>query len=306
MKYIVYKTTNLINGKIYIGVHRTNPDIFDGYIGCGMYSKGNQKNRKGFPEAVRKYGYSNFKRETLFEYPDSQQGMIQAYQKESEIVTLEFIKRSDNYNLTVGGKWTVYNNLKKKISQYTLDGKFIRTWESITEAEQSLGLTSINQALKGNSKYCGNYQWRFYSDESDIDPVTPKEKTIYQFDLKGNLLKCWKSITEASKEFENPVSAKTAIHNVCHNKTRQAYGYYWSFKCKFEYEPYDKGCRPVAKYNDEGIFLESYSSIKDAAEANNIGKSSNINAAISGKQKRCGGFRWRYYYGDKCNIAPLR
>lgn len=38
MKYIVYKTTNLVNDFIYIGVHKTdNPDIFDGYIGCGVY-----------------------------------------------------------------------------------------------------------------------------------------------------------------------------------------------------------------------------------------------------------------------------
>lgn len=43
MKYIVYLTKNLkskINGtnKIYIGVHKTeNPEIFDGYIGCGVY-----------------------------------------------------------------------------------------------------------------------------------------------------------------------------------------------------------------------------------------------------------------------------
>ena len=38
MKYIVYKTTNLINNYIYIGVHKTqDPNIFDSYIGCGVY-----------------------------------------------------------------------------------------------------------------------------------------------------------------------------------------------------------------------------------------------------------------------------
>ena len=50
MNYIVYKTTNKINGKIYVGVHRTNPDIFDGYIGCGVSKKDKKKNKKGFPE----------------------------------------------------------------------------------------------------------------------------------------------------------------------------------------------------------------------------------------------------------------
>ncbi|MGN0966104.1 MAG: hypothetical protein ACI4OP_00710 [Candidatus Coprovivens sp.] len=37
MAYIVYITINLCNGKFYIGVHRTNPEVFDGYIGCGIY-----------------------------------------------------------------------------------------------------------------------------------------------------------------------------------------------------------------------------------------------------------------------------
>lgn len=37
MKYIVYKTTNIVNQKIYIGVHQTlNPDKFDGYLGCDV------------------------------------------------------------------------------------------------------------------------------------------------------------------------------------------------------------------------------------------------------------------------------
>jgi len=37
MKYIVYQTTNLINGKIYIGVHKIKKKEDDGYLGCGVY-----------------------------------------------------------------------------------------------------------------------------------------------------------------------------------------------------------------------------------------------------------------------------
>lgn len=127
LKYIVYKTTNKINGKIYVGVHRTNPDIFDGYIGCGVSKKDRKKNQKGFAAAVRKYGYENFIRETLFEYPDTEIGREMAYDKEAEIVTIDFVKRSDTYNLTIGGKRSLTFTLSKCISQYSLDGLFIRT-----------------------------------------------------------------------------------------------------------------------------------------------------------------------------------
>lgn len=305
MKYIVYKTTNLINNKIYVGVHRTNPDINDGYIGCGVTKKDKKKYTKGFPKAVAKYGYENFKRETLFEYPDSEVGMKLAYAKEAEIVTIDFIKRKDTYNLTVGGKFTVYNVLKKEISQYTLEGKFIRTWDSIKEAEEMLNLNSISNVLRGVTKYCGNFQWRYYSgDESDIESVQTKEKSIYQFDLQGNLLKRWSSITEASKEFSNSNSARVAISNNCLGKTNQSLGYFWSFKNKFELRV-NKSLSPVAKYNDNGEFIESYTSIKEAAEDNNIKSPSNITNAIKGYQKRCGGFRWRYFYGNTSNIKPI-
>jgi hypothetical protein len=37
LKYIFYITVNTVNGKFYFGVHHTNPDVFDGYIGNGIY-----------------------------------------------------------------------------------------------------------------------------------------------------------------------------------------------------------------------------------------------------------------------------
>lgn len=304
MNYIVYKTTNKVNGKIYVGVHYTNPAIDDGYRGCGVSKYDQKKEVKGFPQAIKKYGYENFIRETIEIFPDSEEGKSAAYKLEAEIVNEDFVKSNMTYNLTKGGKITIGDVNKKVISQYTIKGKFIRTWSSITEAEKSLGISNIYQVCIQHYKHSGGFQWRYYTDESDIDPVVPKEKSVYQFDLLGNLIKSWKSGAEASKQFNNPTAAKTAIHNVCKKITKQAYGYYWSYTNKFEYDPFKSGVA-VAKYNDAGEFIESYTSITEAAKQNNIKTPANINAAIRGSQKRCGGFRWRYFDGNTSNIKPL-
>ena len=306
MNYIVYKTTNLINGKIYVGIHKTDLDKEQTYIGCGVCKKDQKKKiKKGFPAAVHKYGYDNFKREILFIYPYNEEGLNQALHKEAEIVTEEFIKRPDTYNLVPGGVYGGSYIFRKKIAQYDLNGIFIRTWDSITIAESELNLTSIANVLAGNSKYAGQWQWRYYNnDDNNIDPVQTKEKSVYQFDLQGNLLKRYKSLSEAASQFENKKSARSAISQTCLGTHTQAYGYYWSFKNKFEPRK-DNHLSPVAKYNDFGEFLESYNSIKEAAECNNIKSPANIIASIRGSQKRCGGFRWRYFYGNTSNIKPL-
>lgn len=87
-KYIVYKTTNLVNSKFYIGVHRIGSSRKN-YLGSGLNLK----------KAIKKYGDHNFIRETLFEFPTSKE----AFEKEKEIVTIEFIKNNNCYNLSLGG-----------------------------------------------------------------------------------------------------------------------------------------------------------------------------------------------------------
>lgn len=86
--HIIYQTENLINGKIYIGSHKTN-DINDGYLGSGDRLK----------YAIRKYGKANFKRTVLF-FLGTSEAM---YAKERELVNEEFVKRDDTYNIIVGG-----------------------------------------------------------------------------------------------------------------------------------------------------------------------------------------------------------
>lgn len=101
--YIVYQVTNIVNNKIYIGVHKTkNPDIFDGYIGGGMYVNNPSsyaKPNSPYQYAMKKYGPSKFKRTTLKVFETAED----AYNLEAEIVNKDFIKRTDTYNSQLGG-----------------------------------------------------------------------------------------------------------------------------------------------------------------------------------------------------------
>jgi hypothetical protein len=88
----VYCTVNKVNGKVYVGATNGN-DL--NYIGSGTAFKG----------AVEKYGRENFVKAVLCEFYD----VKDAFAKEAEIVTEEFIKSKDNYNMIkggIGGTWT--------------------------------------------------------------------------------------------------------------------------------------------------------------------------------------------------------
>jgi len=89
MFYTVYKITNRVNNKIYIGKHRTK-DLNDKYMGSGklIYS------------AIKKYGKENFTKQVLFVY-DNEKEMNS---KEKELVNENFVKSRQSYNIALGGK----------------------------------------------------------------------------------------------------------------------------------------------------------------------------------------------------------
>ena len=88
MYYTIYKITNQINGKFYIGSHKTK-DLNDDYMGSGKYLR----------VAQEKYGIENFKKEILFIY-DNPDDM---FNKEKEIVSEDFLATENTYNLKQGG-----------------------------------------------------------------------------------------------------------------------------------------------------------------------------------------------------------
>ena len=89
MKYFyLYQITNLINGKIYVGVHKTS-SMEDGYMGSG----------KVILRAYEKYGIDNFTKVILETFDNSEL----MFAREKEVVTDEFLLREDTYNLRRGG-----------------------------------------------------------------------------------------------------------------------------------------------------------------------------------------------------------
>lgn len=94
MYFAVYKITNLLNGKPYIGAHKTD-NLDDAYTGSG----------NAINAAIKKYGIENFKKEILF-LCNSEEEM---YLKEAEIVDAAFVRTDKTYNETLGGRGGWYH-----------------------------------------------------------------------------------------------------------------------------------------------------------------------------------------------------
>lgn len=86
--HLVYKTTCIIDGKYYIGIHSTT-DIDDGYMGSGTILR----------NAIKKHGVKKFVREILFSFHTR----AELLRKEAELVNNDLLQDPLCYNLISGG-----------------------------------------------------------------------------------------------------------------------------------------------------------------------------------------------------------
>ena len=101
--YGIYKITNLLNGKMYIGQHTTS-NIDDGYMGSGIH----------IGRAIKKYGKENFRKEWLMFCEDEEE----LNYMERVYVDQSWVDRSDTYNLNLGGDYQhMSEQTRKKISE---------------------------------------------------------------------------------------------------------------------------------------------------------------------------------------------
>lgn len=285
--FIVYKTTCLVNNKIYIGVHETkNPDIFDGYIGSSIniynYRWALDHPKFPFHYAVIKYGINNFKRETLFQFTNKKE----AYEKEAEIVTEEFIKLDNNYNICVGGDSPKTKSYK--IYQFDYNGNFVREYDQIILAAKlnNIRYNAILYAIE-NKKGTHGFYW---STDAKIDITEYSYKKYlkyYIYDQQGNFIQEFKDV-ESIKQFLNNNSGNLSKSV----KTSIKISGYFITTTKLEklQITVTKVSEKLNRYTLDGKYIDSFNTIKEAKEKLNL-KLCNISKAIK-LGRSCNGYRW--------------
>ncbi len=237
---VIYCTTNLLNGRRYIGLDsKNNPN----YLGSG----------KAFKLAVKKYGRENFRKDILTHCKNIEELLTK---EEFYIRRLNAVESNKFYNIAEGGG----KYLTRPICQYDKQGNLLNCWDSIQAVEKELGYNNskITAVAKGNygRRTAYGFVWRYKDEPFDKYPTTPQLKVydyqkemlskrmtgegnpmygktgnnhprtnkIIQLTLEDIPIKVWTSITEAQNTLKiNNISA------VLCNKRNKAGGYKWKY-----------------------------------------------------------------------------
>ena len=221
MIYLIYITTNLTNGKKYIGSHLTS-NINDNYLGSGVILK----------KAIKKYGKSNFQREIIAQL-DNIDNM-----KELEEYYIEYYNAYNSnlfYNATKHAagitKCTWGDKISKSMIGHTFNlGKTQSQDTKNKISESNKGKTrskefKLNRSkrMSGNTCALGNK----LSLETRNLISKNKSKSIIQYSLNLDFIKEWYSTTEV---FNTLKIDGGGISNVLNGKRKTAGGFIWKFK----------------------------------------------------------------------------
>lgn len=246
--HYIYKITNKINKKVYIGQTINFKKRMNQHK-C-FYKK---KNVMLIDMAIRKYGVENF----TFE-------IIETTKKQEIADELEryYIKKYDckiknnkGYNLLDGGRKQQGSWNRKPINMYSLDGKYIKTYECariIEEEYPQYKEYRIKDTCVKKIKYKDKI-FRYYVGNTN-DIIVDKEilqnkhaKKVYQYDLDGNFIASYNSLKEAS---EKTNTYRPSISSCLNGTYQYANNYMWFYEKK-EKPTFDKS----RKNGNKGIII---------------------------------------------------
>lgn len=294
MSIAIYKITNLLNQKSYIGQSINIEQRIKKHI--------SSKDKYPIHEALRKYPLENFEFSVLEECPK------ELLNEREEYWISYYDSYKNGYNCTAGGD-NVSDTCKKPVKQYDLSGNYIQTYESQFEAARNVGTDAryiSNCCLQKNNTAKG-YQWCFVGDENSIQ-INPKDYagnlkiSVNQFSLEGKFIQTFLSIADA-ENFLNKNCGKEIV-KCCKKELQSAANYQWRFaeEGQENIKPYQSRKvhttieRKVGQYDKDGNLIAMYENAVLAAEAVGLAKGGNsaILRVCNGKQKTSKGFFWKY------------
>ena len=244
--YTVYKHTNKVNGKSYIGQTK-HEDLTRRWTGGNGYKKSPH-----FYRAIKKYGWNGFTHEIL------ETGLTKEEADEKEIYYIKHFRTTEKdhgYNMKHGGHHdgtlteetrqrfkVIYaganSPVKKSVDVYDLNGKYISTFVTLTEAARYIGCTagSVSTKCTKKSGTVKGYIVHFHETTNGIAQLPPemiyrvndqrkRNKKVAQYTLEGYLINIFASREEAAKCTQ---TLKTEIAACIKHKTRNyANGFIW-------------------------------------------------------------------------------
>ncbi|PPL01628.1 NUMOD1 domain-containing DNA-binding protein [Parapedobacter indicus] len=218
-----------------------------------------------------------------------------------------------------------------EISQYDLEGNFIRTYPDASEASKAVKISAshISSAAKNRGTYtAGGYIWR-RGKASPIDmaelmnlpgihlsPLAKNLRRIGQYDLQGNLVQTYATIAEACSKLG--MNSSSSLRAVLNGKRHTCKGYVWrrgdaahisinniASGRSFRLSALSAEARKVTQYNFDGIRMRTFNNVHMASRETGINRST-IQRVLSGRYVTGGGYLWQYGEALRMDLRPLK
>lgn len=221
----IYKITNIINNKCYIGQSR---DIYQRWEKHKSNIYNSSKNYLKIYQAFRKYGLKNF----IFDIIEI---CSEDKLNERELYWINYYDSYNNgYNSTLGGDYLWHEaikNTQKEVFQYDLNGNFIQSFSSAHEAQRKtkIQFTNICKVCRGERPQAGGFIWSYiyYEYVKPITTYVKRNTKVAKLNIEtGEIIEIYNSAKEAKRKTG---INDTSIGRVCKGLSKSAGGFFWKY-----------------------------------------------------------------------------
>lgn len=264
----IYKITNLINNKIYIGL---STDIRRRWEQHRNRSR-DLKYQTHLYCAIRKYGLQNFKFEVIEECDKD------CLQEREKYWIAYYDSYNNGYNETLGGECGSPPEYDRTlIEKYWNDGYNIKSIAELLGCSPATVVVALKELNLYSIKEIKKRQY--------VSLSTP----VFQYDLNGAFVKQFDSLHQAADSVQGQTQS---IKKCCNRQYKYAYDSIWRFYKQPQLD-LKKELATILCYDLKGDYVDSYSSMTEAEQITGVPRAS-IGAACRHKAHRGGRFQWRY------------